>query len=135
MQKARKEKKENLLLVKMKEKLLKIQPLPKVLCVQAIRSKQLRNMYITATYTGVCKIIAQRATVSNGLFFILLVGNVKKGTLSANMRHCTVMKRLLDEQLFCIRQAVLSEKRTLLLVKMKVKKLLKIQPLPNVRWR
>ncbi len=36
--------KENLLLVKMKEKnLLKIQPLPKVLRVQAIRSKQLRN--------------------------------------------------------------------------------------------
>ncbi len=39
--------KANLLLVKMKEKnLLKIQPLPKVLRMQAIRSKQLRNIYI-----------------------------------------------------------------------------------------
>ncbi len=40
---------ENLLLVKMKEKkknLLKIQPLPKVLRVQAIRSKQIRNIYV-----------------------------------------------------------------------------------------
>jgi hypothetical protein len=38
---------EYLLLVKMKEKnLLKIQPLPKVLRVQATRSKQLHNIYI-----------------------------------------------------------------------------------------
>ncbi len=36
---------------------------------------------------------------------LLLVVNVKK-KLSANMRHCTVMKRSLDEQLFCIRQYV-----------------------------
>ncbi len=35
---------------------------------------------------------------------LLLVVNVKKSTLSANMRHCTVMKRSLDEQLFCKRQ-------------------------------
>ncbi len=38
---------ENLLLVKMKEQnLLKIQPLPTLLRMQAIRSKQLRNIYI-----------------------------------------------------------------------------------------
>jgi hypothetical protein len=35
---------------------------------------------------------------------LLLVVNIKKGTLCANMRHCTVMKQLLDEQLLCIRQ-------------------------------
>ncbi len=35
----------------MKEKnLLKIQPLPKVLHMQAVRSKQLRNMYICYTH-------------------------------------------------------------------------------------
>ncbi len=38
---------------------------------------------------------------------LLLVVNVKKITLSANMRHCTVMKRSLDEQLFCKRQYML----------------------------
>jgi hypothetical protein len=57
--------------------------------------------------TGVCKIIAQRATVSNGFFQrcrLLLVVNVKKSTLGANMRHCTVMKQSLDEKFFCIRQ-------------------------------
>ncbi len=45
-------KKENLLLVKMKEKNLLIkQPLPKVLRVQAIRSKQLRNIYVCYIHT------------------------------------------------------------------------------------
>jgi hypothetical protein len=46
--------KRNLLLVKMKEKnLLKIQPLPKVLRMQIIRSKQLRNIYLLHTPEGV----------------------------------------------------------------------------------
>jgi hypothetical protein len=45
---------------------------------------------------------------SNGLFFSVagycLQQTLQKSILNANMRHCTVMKRSLDEQLFCIRQ-------------------------------
>ncbi len=44
---------------------------------------------------------------------LLLVVNVKKkSTLSANMRHCTVMKRSLDEQLFCKRQYITQHTHT-----------------------
>ncbi len=51
-----------------------------------------------ALRTGVCKIIAQQATVKTVCLSAL---NVKK---KAHSGHCTVLKRSLDEQLFCIRQ-------------------------------
>jgi hypothetical protein len=100
-----------LLLVKMKEKkLLKIQSSPEVLRVQAIPESNYVTYICYMRATGVCKIIAHRATVSNGLFFsvavLLLVVNVKK-----KHTQCKI--------------------EILLLVKMKEKKLLKIRSLPK----
>ncbi len=67
-----------------------------------------KSIYVTyITATGVCKTMSDR--FKRFVFQrcrLLLVVNVKKSTLSANMRHCTVMKRSLDEQLFCKRQYI-----------------------------
>ncbi len=54
--------------------------------------------------TGVCKIIAQPATVSNGLFFSVACSKRYKKHSQCKYATLYVMKRSLDEQLFCKRQ-------------------------------
>jgi hypothetical protein len=87
-------KRENLLLVKMKEKkLLKIQPLPKVLSVQAIRSKQLRNIYNCYTRKATD---TRRVLVSTCAVFTSLVVRALRGGLGRVRRvaPCTAGRDL-----------------------------------------
>jgi hypothetical protein len=52
-----------------------------------------------ALRTGVCKIIAQQATVKTVCLSALQVTACSKRSKKAHSGHCTVLKRSLDEQL------------------------------------
>ncbi len=95
---------ENLLLVKMKEEnLLKIQPLPKVMRVQAIRSKQLRNTRVQKKQNKLVKsaeelFIREKSCIARpappGLLIIMAEiaidegsGSTKSGTLRETLHE------------------------------------------------